>query len=157
PYLLPAEGRDVYRNFVLPLPLNTTRYVSAIELHMGNRAVHHAFMRFDRTHQSRRLDEQDPEPAFEGMEFPSSAEGPEGYFLSWQPGKRASRCPDGLAWPLKAGSDLVLQLHMQATGQQETIQPTVAFFFTDQPPSKIPFKIALGHYEMDIPPGDKEY
>lgn len=157
PYTLPAEGRDVYRNFVLPIPLTTNRYVSAIELRPGGRTVHHAFMRFDRTQESRRLDAQDPEPGFDGMDTPSSAEGPEGYFLSWQPGKRATRCPDGLSWPLKAGSDLVLQLHMQTSGKPEPIQPTVAFFFTDQPPSKIPFKIALGSYEIDIPAGQKDY
>jgi hypothetical protein len=157
PYHLPAEGIDVYRNLVLPVPLATNRYVSAIELHPGNKTVHHAFMRFDRTQQSRRLEGQDGEPGFDSMETPISAEGPEGFFLSWQPGKRPSRLPDGLTWELKAGSDLVLQLHMRPSGKVETIQPTIGFFFTDQPPSKIAFKLGLSSFDIDIPAGEREY
>jgi tetratricopeptide (TPR) repeat protein len=156
-YTLPAEGKDVYRNFVLPLPIHTTRYVSGVEFRAGNRSVHHAFMRFDRTRESRRADGQDGAPGFDGMDTPSSAEGPEGYFLSWQPGKVAMRSPEGLAWALKAGSDLVLQLHLQVTGKPEMIQPTVAFYFTDKPPTQIPFKIALRSYDIDIPAGATEY
>jgi hypothetical protein len=157
PYTLPASGRDVYRNFVLRLPLRTNEYVSAVEFRPGSRAVHHAFMRFDRTPTSRRLDGLDGQPGFDGMDTPSSAEGAEGYFLSWQPGKIALRSPENLAWRLTAASDLVLQLHMRATGKAEIIQPTVAFFFTDKPPTAIPFKIALLSYDIDIPPGDREY
>lgn len=156
-YTLPSEGRDVYRNFVIPLPLQTNRFVSAIELRPGSRAVHHAFMRFDRTGQSRRLDAQDAEPGFDGMDTPSSAEGAEGYFLSWQPGKRPLRSPEGLSWPLRTGSDLVLQLHMQPTGKPELVQPSIAFFFTSEPPARIPFKFALGSYEIQIPPGVTDY
>ena len=41
-YVLPPDGRDVYRNFVAPIPLATTRYVKAIDFRPGNRSVHHA-------------------------------------------------------------------------------------------------------------------
>src|SRR5437660_497133 len=48
PYTLPAEGKDVYRNFVVPLSLDSSRWVRAVELHAGNRqVVHHSFIMFD--------------------------------------------------------------------------------------------------------------
>lgn len=44
-YTLKAEGRDVYRNFVLPVPTTKTRYVRALEFQLGNaRIVHHALI-----------------------------------------------------------------------------------------------------------------
>ena len=50
PYVLPATGRDVLRNFVVPVPVATVRYVRGIEFRPGNsRVVHHANMR-DRSH-----------------------------------------------------------------------------------------------------------
>src|SRR4029453_7438349 len=54
PYLLGEQGTDVYRNFVLPVPIQTNRYVRAIELAPGNsKIVHHAFIKVDSTGASR--------------------------------------------------------------------------------------------------------
>src|SRR5438874_7381217 len=40
-YTLPASGKDVYRNFVIPIPTKVRRYVQAVELRPGNRSAHH--------------------------------------------------------------------------------------------------------------------
>ncbi|MBI3473354.1 MAG: hypothetical protein HY013_18520, partial [Candidatus Solibacter usitatus] len=62
PYLLAAQGGDVFRNFVAPVPLTETRYVRAVEIRPGNkRVVHHANILIDRKQSSRRRDEQDGE------------------------------------------------------------------------------------------------
>jgi len=37
PFTVPAEGRDIYRCFVIPLNLPEEKYVSAIEFRPGNR------------------------------------------------------------------------------------------------------------------------
>src|SRR5258708_6714894 len=56
PYVLPAEGKDVYRNLVLPIPMATPRFVKGVEFLSGNaKVVHHAFINVDETRQSRRL------------------------------------------------------------------------------------------------------
>src|SRR5262249_27335190 len=144
PYTLGAEGRDVYRNFVIPIPVPARRYVRGVEFHPGNwRIVHHAFLRIDRTRESRRMDEKDPEPGFSGIHTPISAQSPEGHFLSWQPGKVPSLDSEGFAWVLETNMDLVLQLHMQSTGKPESIQASIGFYFTDQAPRYTPFKIGL--------------
>lgn len=57
PYQLGAEGPDVYRNFVVPLPLDRDRLVRAVEFSPGNRRiVHQAFIRVDESGELRRLD-----------------------------------------------------------------------------------------------------
>lgn len=88
-YTLPAEGRDVYRNFVLLVPTKSARQVRGIELRPSSKAVHHAFIRFDRTDECRQQDAHEPGPGFAGMTVPSSAYSPAGHFLGWQPGRGA--------------------------------------------------------------------
>lgn len=158
PYTLPPEGKEVYRNFVIPIPISAARHVKAVEFQPGNqKIVHHAFLKVDRTPQSRRLDEQDPEPGFNFMTTPDSAQIPEGYFLSWQPGRMASKSPEGLAWTLDKGTDLVLQLHMYPSGKPEMIESSVGFYFTDIAPTNSPFKVLLTSRALDIPAGQKNY
>jgi hypothetical protein len=58
PYVLPAtgdRGRDVFRNFIVRVPVETKRYVRAIELRPSNPGIfHHAKMLVDRQGGSRR-------------------------------------------------------------------------------------------------------
>jgi Tfp pilus assembly protein PilF len=158
PYTLAAEGKDVYRNFVIPVPLSTAHYVRAVEFQPGNsKIVHHAFIKVDRTRQSRRLDGKDGAPGFAGMNVPESVQMPEGHFLAWQPGKLPAAEPDGLAWTLEKDADVVLQMHLRPTGRPETIQSSVGIYFTDRVPTNTCFKFALTSLTFDIPPGATNY
>ena len=38
PYMLTAQRGDVFRNFVVPIPISSPQYVQAVELHPGNPA-----------------------------------------------------------------------------------------------------------------------
>ena len=156
-YTLPGDGKDVYRNFVVPVPLTSNRFVRAVEFRAGSKAIHHTFIRLDRSGQSRKLDAQDSTPGFGGMDVPPGTESAGGHFLSWQPGRGPTRMQDGLSWPLYAGSELVLQVHMQATGKPETIRPTIGLYFTDKAPTNTPFKVSLSSFAIDIPAGKSDY
>jgi len=155
PYPLAAEGPDLYRNFVIPAPARETRFVQALEFQPRSRSVHHVRILLDSTRQSRRLDEQDAEVGFAGMTVP--ARFPVGHMLTWTPGRAPRQEPDGLAWVLEGGADLVLQIHMQRTGKPELIQPALGLFFTESPPTKTPCRLGLLSELIDIPAGEKEY
>ena len=158
PYTLPAKGTDVFRNFVVPIPVRAPRYVRTMELRPGNpKIVHHAVMMIDRTPSSQRLAEQDPEPGFGGMDVSSEAHVPGGHLLGWTPGKMPFGGAPGVAWRLEEGTDLVLQLHLLPSGRPEVIQSTVGFFFTDEAPTRFPFMLRLGSKTIDIPAGKKDY
>lgn len=158
PFQLAAEGKDVYRNFVFPIPTLSTRFVKAVELRPGNtKVVHHAFIDVDETRQSWRQAEKESPPGFGGMELPDTAVMPAGQFLGWQPGKSVYRVPEGLAWVLKTNTDLVLQMHMHPSGKPELVQPAVGFYFTDRAPTNLPFRLRLLYYDLDIPPGASNY
>ena len=101
PFVVPA-GEDVYRAFALPIPLDRTREVAAVEFRPGNRrVVHHARYYLDPTPECRRRDEADPGPGFAtvgGNDIPKSNLG------AWCPGATPRLPPPGIRiWPLPAG------------------------------------------------------
>ncbi|MBI3415998.1 MAG: tetratricopeptide repeat protein [Verrucomicrobia bacterium] len=156
-FTLPEAGRDVWRTFVIPAPLPATRFVRAMEFRPGNKAVHHAAMRLDRTPQARLRDASDPGPGFGGITPPDTARPPAGHVLNWLPGRTAYKSPEGMTWPFEKGADFLVQLHMQTSGRAETIQPTVGFYFTDRPPTNHLFVFPLMVRTIDIPAGATNY
>ena len=157
PYVLPAEGKDKYRKFVLRVPLTERRYVRAYDFDPGNRkVVHHALFRIDSSGWSRYLDRQDPLPGFEGT-LMGGDQTPEGFLLDWSPGYTAQESREGFAWPLEPGTDVVLELHLLPTGKPESIQPSLALYFTPRPPQRHPCLVQLQNGTIDIPAGQKDY
>ena len=157
-YTLPAEGRDVYRNFVVPIPGDRPRFVRAVELQPSNpQVVHHAFLLVDGTGEARRMDAHDAEPGFDGMNAGSGAGNPGGHFLSWRPGTTGADESAGTQWRLAPASDAVFQMHMRPSGKPEQVTARAAFYFTEQPPSRVPFRLLLRSTAIDIPPGEANY
>jgi tetratricopeptide (TPR) repeat protein len=156
-YTVPADGADVFRTFVIPIPVARPKYVRAIEFRPGNaRVVHHANIGVDRTRSSRLLDERDPGPGYDGGMVPSATY-PEGQLLGWTPGQAAHAVPPEMTWRLDPGSDLVVQLHLQPIGKPSTLQVSAGLYFTDQPPTRSPIGLRLGSGTIDIPPGQRDY
>ncbi len=156
-FTLPAQETDAFRIFAMRIPVSKRTYVTGIEFHPGNaRVVHHANIRIDRTPATRKLDEADPLPGYDGL-MPRSAEYPDGHFLGWTPGQVAPLVQPELAWTLEPGSDLVVQLHMPPTGAAETVWPEIGFYFTDRAPRQTPTILRLGSQGIDIPAGEPRY
>jgi Flp pilus assembly protein TadD/mono/diheme cytochrome c family protein len=156
-YTVPAEGTDIFRNFVLPSRVSRTRYVRAMEVRPGDkRVVHHANVLLDRSGSARRRDARDPGPGFAGMdvELESDAFEPDSHFLFWKPGTAAVSEREGMAWTIDARTDLVLNVHLQPSGKPETIRPMVGLYFTETRPTLFPMLLQLEHDgAIDIPPG----
>ncbi|MEX1364521.1 MAG: tetratricopeptide repeat protein, partial [Nannocystaceae bacterium] len=153
PFVLPADGRDVYRNFVIPVPPGPLRFVRAVQIRPGDpKVVHHGVMRVDLSGSVRRLDAQDPEPGFDGMVF-AGARMPDGRFLGWTPGKVPDAGSDDRSWRLFGGSDLVLQLHLRPSGKPEPITAQVGLYFAARPPSRAALSMELSSTEIELAPG----
>ena len=62
---VPASGDDIYRCFVIPIPIDTDKTVAAVEFRPGNRkVVHHALLYLDSTGAARRKDQSDAGPGY---------------------------------------------------------------------------------------------
>jgi Tfp pilus assembly protein PilF len=159
-FALPASSNDQYWNFVLPVPIQGTRWVKAVEIRPGDkRLVHHANILVDRLGVAGQM-EKKPGEGFPGMDLQIESEAfdPDSHFLFWKPGSAPYVEPDGLALRLDKGSDLVLNTHFQPSGKPEMVQPSVGIYFTDKPATEFPMLLQLdGDVQLDIPPGVKDF
>jgi hypothetical protein len=151
-YPLAAGGADDYRNFVVRAPVSTTRDIAAWELRPNGRAIHHAIINLDRNGFCRARSGGDGKPGFPGMEA-RDAQSPDGFYLVWTPGLVPAPPVAGQSWRLDADTDLVVQLHMQPTGKAETVQPSIALYFADGPPTVPRATVRIGDLPIDIAPG----
>ncbi|MBI1369600.1 MAG: hypothetical protein GC162_13215 [Planctomycetes bacterium] len=153
---IPAEGRDVYRNFVVPNPGDKLRYVKAVEFRPSSpTVVHHAIFFLDRTGRARELDAQDAQAGYGGMLGPGFA--PSGGLGGWAVGAQPIPLPEGLAWTIQPRSDLVIQTHFHPSGKAESERSTIGLYFTDAAPTEQMMPIPMISRAIDIPPGEKNY
>jgi tetratricopeptide (TPR) repeat protein len=156
-YVLPAQRRDVFRSFVMPIPLGAPAYVRAVEFLPGNASVvHHANIKIDKTRLSRRRDADEPGPGYEGGGS-REARFPDGVFLGWTPGQSPRTSPKGMSWRLEPQSDLVVELHLMPGAAPAPVRVKVGLYFTDERPSRTGYMLRLGRQDIDIPAGRRDY
>ncbi len=154
-YSLKSTERDVFRNFVIPIHLDSPRWVQSIELRPDNpRVTHHARLGVDSSNESIRRDAEDPEPGYFGMAW---AQDPEGQLVVWAPGMIASPGTPGIAWRLYPNTCLVLHTHMQPSGKLETVKFRIGIHFAAEPPTQHPAMLRIGSCAIDIPAGEQHH
>lgn len=143
PFEVPAEGNDIYWNFVLPMNLPADKWVRAVEFRPGARAVvHHALYYVDTSGDARKFDARDPKPGYNGMgrsnrQFESLG--------GWAVGGEALSLPPELAWHFTTNSDFVIQTHYHPSGKVELDRSSVGIYFAEKPPTR---KFAM----LQLPP-----
>lgn len=155
-FTVPADGRDVYRCFVIPIPTTETRTVAAAEFRPGNRrVVHHAIMYLDANGEARKKDEADDAPGYTSFGGPGIL--PTGGLGGWAPGAMTRKLPEGTGKLLRKGSDLVLQMHYHPSGKVEKDRSTVGIYYTKKPATTLVGGLALLNHKINIPAGEKSY
>ena len=168
-FSVPADGPDIYRNFVLRTGLTTENWIKAIELKPSARgAVHHVLFYSDTTGKARAMDGLDGQPGFPGFgaiflieAIGDPANAITGGLGGWVPGTTPEFLPTGIAYHLPANADLVLQTHFHPDGKPETEQTTMGIYFTTPPArtiTQIQVPAAFGvESHIDIPAGVSDY
>ncbi|HWE04654.1 MAG TPA: cytochrome c [Tepidisphaeraceae bacterium] len=159
-YALAAEGRDVYRCFVIPVRIPAGKYLKAVEYRPQLRKiVHHAVLTTMSARDAR--ERLDAEPAGTGPGFSSGLAAPgdrlPGPLGIWAPGKDVSPLPRGYAYRWPSQQVLVLQLHLHPDGKLEDERSTVGFYFTDEKPRGTVQVVVLFNRDVNIAPGEKEF
>jgi mono/diheme cytochrome c family protein len=156
PYTVAAEGRDVFRCFVVPIGNTEDKYVSAVEYRPSNRkVVHHAIMFLDNTGAARKKDAAEPGPGYRS--FGGAGIAPTGGLGGWAPGYTPYTLPDGISRVIRKNSDLVLQLHFHPTGKPEIEQSSLGIYFSKKPPERPMTGLVIGSHAIDILPGNNNY
>jgi mono/diheme cytochrome c family protein len=156
-YSIPADGPDIYRNFVYDVEIPAGKYIKAAEFMPQNRKiVHHAVLAMDNDGRARKDDEADPAPGYPGsLNLPGQLF--PGSLAAWTPGRDALPLPEGLSLPWQAGAGLILQLHLHPSGKPESEQSSIGLYLTDEPPKRSMVDLVLIDQKIDIPPGEKFY
>ncbi len=165
-FSVPADGPDVYRNFVIPTNLTTDKWVRAIELKPTARTVvHHSLFFSDTTGGARKLDGQDGQPGFPGFGSIFTVGDPlsklNGGLGGWVPGTTPNFLPDGVALPLPKGSDFLMQTHFHPNGLPQTEKTVVGLYFGPAPARpmtqlQVPAFFGI-RANIDIPAGETDY
>src|SRR5205085_1451521 len=137
-FAVPADGPDIYRNFVLPTKVSEDKWVRAIELKpSAPSVVHHSLFFADTTHKARLEDGRDGQAGFPGFGSvftigdPVSAVG--GGLGAWAPGTTPAFLPDGIALPLPKDSDFLMQVHFHPNGRAQTEKTVLGLYFGPKP------------------------
>lgn len=161
PFTVPAEGPDIYQNFVIPTNLPEDKWVSAVEFQAtAPNVVHHLLYLLDdsgRAREKARSETKEGPLSFAGMGFR-----PTGSLGGWAVGAAPVKLPEGLAYPLKKGSDLLLQTHFHLSGKVEQETITIGIHFAKTPPKRtlVPLQLppAFGLFSnVNIPPGKADF
>ena len=172
PFTVPADGPDIYRNFVLRTGLTSDKYIRALEIKSTAPTVmHHVLFYSDTTGDGRKLDGADGQPGFPGLGsvFTLGSSNPAtaltnalaGGLGGWVPGASPEFLPTGLAYTLPNGADLILQSHFHPSGKSEQPVLTVALYFAPKPATDI-FSVQAPAFfgiqaNLDIPAGKSDY
>jgi hypothetical protein len=155
---VPADGPDIYRNFVIPTGITEDKWVSVVAFQATAPAVvHHLLYYLDTTGAARKLADKDGQPGWSGMGFRGT-----GALGGWAVGGIPSRLPAGLAYPMAKGSDLVVQTHFHPNGKAENCKLTIGLYFVPKKPARtlVAFQVPpfFGFFAgVDIPPGKADY
>jgi peroxiredoxin len=142
PFRVRAEGELRYQYFQIDPGFADDRWVDAIEIQPGNRAVVHHVLMFAGTEEEAR----------------DLRGGAHGYDAIFVPGQRVKTYPTGMARRIAAGSRLIFQVHYTPNGSEQFDQSRVGMTFVD--PESVEYEVRTAsavNTEFRIPAQQANY
>jgi len=157
PFSVPATGTIDYQWIVMPLGLDKDTWIEGVEVRPGDRRVVHHVIAFYRMPGSKWLVDAKPGIPTPKGSGDSEAGMSDGAIGGYVPGLPAARLAPGRAIFLPAGSDIVLQVHYNATGKATTDRTKVGIVFAKKDVVERSFQIGVVNPTFVIPPGEADY
>ena len=165
---VPASGEVAWQYFPVPAKFTEDRWIQAVEARPGNPAVVHHIRIFSRAPGSKAFMEPNPQTSQERQhpkEPPKDdgngvLAGPEigaEEMAAFVPGGDPVELPPGQALLVKAGSDLVLEVHYTTTGKPQTDRSRVGLTFAKRPPQMRVTEVGTANFNFRIPAGASNY
>ncbi|HXP88531.1 MAG TPA: hypothetical protein VN841_27625 [Bryobacteraceae bacterium] len=142
---VPAKGSLDYQYFVVPTGFAQDRWVQASEVRPSARAaVHHAVVYIR-------------EPGDTSFPNPTHTPTKADILNVYAPGSAPDVQPPGMAKLIKAGSDLVFEIHYTPTGKRLADRTQIGIQFAAAPPAKRVLTLQMDNTRFLIPPGARDY
>jgi mono/diheme cytochrome c family protein len=160
-----ASGTIEYQYIVIPTGFTEDKWVTQAEARPGNRAVTHHIIASVREPGANYLREAVPGVPFVPKPRRKENEGPPrngpedsgsatDLLVGYAPGMAPMELKPGQAKLVKAGSDIVLQLHYTTNGKPASDRSRVGLMFAKTPPRERVFTANTMNTKFVIPPGD---
>jgi hypothetical protein len=164
-YQVPASGAVAYEYFYVPTNLTEAKWVEAIEIRPGNRAlVHHALAFYQAPPDTspgkpvlKLPSHMKLPPRITGARPPQESKVPSRLIATYTPGSGPMRLKPGAAMRLEPGGVIELQMHYTTNGTVGTDRTRVGLIFAGQPPSR---EVRATHFfnaQFTIPAGAADY
>jgi len=140
-FAVPAKGAVDYQRFVIPTGFSADRWVQAVEVRPGVRAVIHHVVVYIR------------EAGEKWTVGPTTSD----LLAVFAPGSGAQIFPDDMAKLIPKGADLVMEIHYTPNGHAATDRTSVAVVFAKNRPAKRVISLQLVRTDLRIPPGASDY
>jgi len=146
-FTVPAEGVVEYKYFTVPTKFTEDKWVQAAEIRPGDRRlVHHIIVNV-----------QDPNTKESGPEAGGN-QAERGFKLAgFAPGEQPKVFPPGTAKLVKAGSNLIFQMHYTPNGEAGKDRSYIGLIFATGPIQKKVLTATATNARFVIPAGDPNY
>lgn len=141
PFQIPPSGAVEYQYFPIPTGFKEDRWVQAVEVRPGNRAVVHHIVAYVR------------EAGSNWTHGPTKSD----ILTVYAPGSTPDSWPEGMAKLIPAGSDVVLEIHYTPNGKAASDRTSVGLVFAKKAPEKRVLTLQLNNDHFLIPAGEKDY
>ena len=161
-FAVPASGMVEYQYVIFPTGFTEDKWVQMAEARPTERSVVHHIIAYVREPGSNYFKGQKTGVFFEAPP-PKSDEKtdrsalPSDFLVGYAPGQPAEILSPGQAKLIKAGSDIVLEVHYTPTGKATTDRTRVGMVFAKEPPKERVLTLSASNGTFKIPPGDPNH
>lgn len=160
---MPAKGEVEYQYMVVPTGFTEDKWVQMAEVRPSDRGVVHHAVIFIREPGNPWLKEAKPGEVFvptvksDGQRFGNTVGGGNDILTIYTPGMVPDIWKPGMAKQIKAGSDIIFQMHYTANGKESDDQTSIGIVFAKEPPKERVITLGAVNNRFTIPPGDPNY
>jgi hypothetical protein len=132
-YAVPESGTIPYQFFTVKTDLTEDKWIQAIEVRPGARAVVHHVLVF-----ASEPGREVKSPGYHQVEPklpPAAVRGPGSLIATTAPGTNAMVFPAGTAIKVRAGATLIFQMHYTTNGKAAVDRTSVGMIFAKEPPA----------------------
>jgi hypothetical protein len=162
PFDVPATGVVDYEHIIVPTGFTQDTWIQAAEVRPTDRSVVHHIIAFIREPNSKWFSGQKAgeffiAPQVKTAEEPDTSALPSDFLVGYAPGQPAEILRPGQAKLIKAGSDIIFQVHYTPNGKAVRDQTRLGLILAKEPPKQRVLTLSATNGTFTIPPGDPDY
>jgi len=161
PFQIPASGTIEYQKVIVPSGFTEDKWVQFAEARPDDRAHVHHMILYVRQPGSPWLKNEPPGVFFVAPKVTDDSTDtsalPSDFLVGYAPGQPPEILQPGQGKLVKAGSDLVMEIHYTTNGKAGTDRSRFGLVFANQRPQTRVLTLSATNGKFKIPPGDPNY